>query len=173
MLSEVFGRKSNEPAHTQGKSIELKSAQTMEPTRKSSSAAVISEDVEFKGIISFASQLEINGRFEGEILAAGPLIIGETAVVKAAIKSESSVVVRGKVQGNIQAKEKVEVIGSAQLYGDVSAPKFSLAETAVFVGKSDTLGGKPPVNDFANIFARLDKSAKPAVPSPIPVSNGK
>jgi cytoskeletal protein CcmA (bactofilin family) len=143
----------------------------MEPTRKSSSVAVISEDVEFKGVLSFANQLEINGRFEGEIQAEGPLVIGESAIVKASIKSESNVVVRGKVQGNIQAKEKVEVVGNAQLYGDVSAPKFSLAETAVFVGKSDTLVGKPPVSDFANIFTRLDKAAKPAAQSS--VTNGK
>ncbi|MDR2462637.1 MAG: polymer-forming cytoskeletal protein [Verrucomicrobiales bacterium] len=131
--------------------------------RKSSYAAVLSEDVEFKGVLSFTSQLEINGRFEGEIQAAGPLLIGESAIVKATIKSESNVIIRGKVQGNIHAKDKVEVVGNAQLYGDVSAPKFSLSESAVFVGKSDTLGGKAPMSDFSSIFSRLDKTAKPAV----------
>jgi cytoskeletal protein CcmA (bactofilin family) len=141
----------------------------MEPNRRSSSVAVISEDVEFKGVLSFANQLEINGRFEGEIQAEGPLVIGETAIVKASIKSEANVVVRGKVQGNINAKEKVEVVGNAQLYGDVTTPKFSLAETAIFVGKTDTLVGKPPVSDFSNIFTRLDKSGKSAAP----VNGGK
>jgi len=38
----------------------------------------------------------------------------------------------------------------------VRCPKFSLAEGAVFVGKSDTLGDKP-TTDFSNIFSRLNK----------------
>jgi cytoskeletal protein CcmA (bactofilin family) len=171
MLSDVFGKKSNnEPANTQEKYIEPKRVEAMEPNRKSSSVAVISEDVEFKGVLSFANQLEINGRFEGEIQADGPLVIGEAAIVKASIKSEANVIVRGKLQGNIYAKDKVEVVGNAQMYGDVSAPKFSLAETAIFVGKSDTLGGKPPVSDFANIFTRLDKTSSKASAAPVSVT---
>lgn len=166
MLSDVFGRKNNESAEPQEKKNESKNAAFMESNRKSSSVAVISEDVEFKGVLSFTNQLEIHGRFEGEIQTVGPLLIGESAVVKASVKSESKVVIRGKVQGNIHAKDKVEVLGNAQLYGDVRAPKFSLAETAVFVGKSDTLGGKAPANDFANIFSRLDKVAKSASTTP-------
>ncbi|MDD5260878.1 MAG: polymer-forming cytoskeletal protein [Methylacidiphilales bacterium] len=159
MLSDVFKRV-GEATGTEERVTQLKPLEYMEQNRstKSSGNAIISEDVEFKGTLCSSSRLEIHGRFEGEIFADGPLVIGESAVVKADIESESSVTVRGKVQGNINAKEKVEVSGNAQLYGDVSAPRFGLAETATFVGKTDTLGGKPPANDFSNIFTRLDKS---------------
>ena len=165
MLADVLGKKLKGLTAAREDVVEAKFTETMETNRKSPSVAVLSEDVEFKGVLSFTNQLEINGRFEGEIKADGPLVIGETAVVKAAINSEANVVIRGKVQGNVRAKEKVEVAGHAQLFGDVTAPKFSLSETAVFVGKSDTLGGKSPAGDFANIFNRLDKAAKPAATS--------
>ena len=160
MLSDVFKR-ATEAGAPDDKLNQPKPLEFMESNRsKSNGNAVISEDIEFKGVLSSSSRLEIHGRFEGEIFAEGPLMIGETAIVKANIESQSHVVVRGKVQGNINAKEKVEVAGNAQLYGDVHSPRFSLAETATFVGKTDTLGGKPPTSDFSNIFTRLDKSSK-------------
>lgn len=133
---------------------------------KSTSAALISEDVEFKGTLCFASSLELNGRFEGEIIAEGPLVIGESAVVKANIKAQSSVIIRGKLQGNIEAKDKVEIAARAQMYGDVVAPKFSLSEGGVFVGSSRTTEKATPPSEFSSIFSRLNKPAsKSATPS--------
>lgn len=132
-------------------------------TKPNGTGALLSEDVEFKGTLSFSSRMELNGRFEGEIIADGPLVIGDGAMVKANIISESSVLIRGKVQGNIDSKDKVEVASNAQLFGDVRCSKFSLAEGAIFVGKSDTLGDKP-TTDFSNIFSRLNKiTTKPKI----------
>jgi cytoskeletal protein CcmA (bactofilin family) len=158
MLTDVF-RKTQDPASPETfPNQSSQPAKSMDIVKTSkSSGAVLSEDVEFKGTLSFSSRMEVNGRFEGEILADGPLVIGDTAIVKANISAESSVLIRGKVQGNIESKDKVEVASNAQLFGDVRCPKFSLAEGAVFVGKSDTLGGKPST-DFSNIFTRLDKA---------------
>jgi cytoskeletal protein CcmA (bactofilin family) len=158
MLTDVF-RKSQETNVTEPLSNpNNQSAKYMDIVKTSkSNGAVLSEDVEFKGTLSFSSRMEVNGRFEGEILADGPLVIGDSAIIKANITAQSSVQIRGKVQGNINSKDKVEVASNAQLFGDVRCPKFSLAEGAVFVGKSDTLDGKPGT-DFSNIFTRLDKT---------------
>jgi cytoskeletal protein CcmA (bactofilin family) len=138
---------------------------TMDISRTTKSAALLSEDVEFKGTLCFSSGLELNGRFEGEILAEGPLVIGESAVVKANIKAQSTVVIRGKLQGNIEAKDKVEIAARAQVYGDVIAPRFSLTEGAVFVGSSRTSEKSAPPAEFTNLFTRLDKPAKASAPS--------
>ncbi|MDX6765182.1 MAG: polymer-forming cytoskeletal protein [Candidatus Methylacidiphilales bacterium] len=141
--------------------------EAMEPTRSTKSTnAHISEDVEFKGTLCFSSSMEINGRFEGEIIADGPLIIGESAVVKADIQAQSTVVIRGKMQGNIDAKDKVEVAAKAQLYGDVVSPRFSLSDGATFVGNSRTTEKTAPPADFGNLFNRLEKPAR-NTPSPI------
>lgn len=155
-------RKSSETAPTGAESIKStpEAKSPMETSRPSKPAsALISEDVEFKGTLCFATSLELNGRFEGEILAEGPLVIGETAVVKANIKAQSSVIVRGKLQGNIEAKDRVEIAARAQMFGDVIAPKFSLAEGAVFVGSSRTAEKVTPPAEFTQLFTRLDKPA--------------
>lgn len=123
----------------------------------SNGQAFFSEDVEFKGTLCFSSKFELNGRFEGEIQAEGPLVVGDKALVKANI-SGVTVVIRGKVQGNVTATERVELTAGAHLYGDVRAPKFTCSDSAVFVGSSNTLEGKQPAQDFGQIFTKMAKS---------------
>jgi cytoskeletal protein CcmA (bactofilin family) len=165
MFSDLLKKSADAPAHAAPeKSTPSRTKEPMDTSRssKSTNAALISEDVEFKGTLCFASSLELNGRFEGEIIAEGPLVIGETAVVKANIKAQSTVIVRGKLQGNIEAKDKVEIATSAHVYGDVVAPKFSLSEGAVFVGASRTSEKATPPSEFSNLFTRLNKPAAKA-----------
>lgn len=128
------------------------------PVTKSMSqnaSTFFSEDAELKGSLSFSTKLEFNGRFEGEIFADGPLVIGDKALIKGDIHTSSSVIIMGKVKGNVTAKQQVELKEMGHLYGDVKAQKFLIAEGAVFVGRSDTLEGKAPTEDFNNIFSKL------------------
>jgi cytoskeletal protein CcmA (bactofilin family) len=165
MFSDLLKKSADAPAPAAPeKSTPPRTKEPMDTSRssKSTNAALISEDVEFKGTLCFASSLELNGRFEGEIIAEGPLVIGESAVVKANIKAESTVIVRGKLQGNIEAKDKVEIATRAHVYGDVVAPKFSLSEGAVFVGASRTNEKSTPPSEFSNLFTRLNKPAAKA-----------
>jgi len=116
---------------------------------------VFSEDAELKGTLSFATKLEFNGRFEGEIYAEGPLIIGEKAIIKGDIHASSTVSIFGKIKGNITTKDRLELKEMAQVYGDVKSLKLAIAEGAVFVGHSETLESSGAPAEFANIFTRL------------------
>lgn len=167
MFSDVFKKSTESVAEQKTTSSSSKGVkETMEPTRTTKpTAALLSEDVEFKGTLCFSSSMEINGRFEGEIIADGPLIIGESAVVKANVQAQSTVLIRGKMQGDINAKDKVEIAAKAQLYGDVVSPRFSLSDGAVFVGSSRTLEKSAPPADFGNLFSRLDKPSKSSSPA--------
>ncbi|GAB4245901.1 MAG: hypothetical protein OHK005_11520 [Candidatus Methylacidiphilales bacterium] len=120
--------------------------------------AIISEDVEFRGNLFSSSPLEIHGKFQGEIEAEGPLIIGQSAKVKANIKGVT-VEIHGTVEGNITAKERVELKANAYLKGDVRAPKFACADSATLNGSLDTSGGKP-ASDLNAIFTKLQVSSK-------------
>lgn len=128
------------------------------PSTMSNGQAFFSEDVEFKGTLCFSSKFELNGRFEGDIQAEGPLVVGDKALVKANITGVA-VVIRGKVQGNVTATERVELTAGAHLYGDVRTPKFTCSDSAVFVGSSNTLEGKQPAQDFGQIFTKMAKSS--------------
>lgn len=157
MFSDVF-RKSDEPkAETPVRTSE-DPAKKETKSMSSTSGAVLSEDVEFKGTIVFNSSMELNGKFQGEIIADGPLTVGEAAIVVGDIKAKSTVLLKGKMRGNIEAADRVELTSTAQLFGDVKAPKFSIKEGSLFVGTSDTSGGKKSPDNFQNMFSKLGKS---------------
>jgi cytoskeletal protein CcmA (bactofilin family) len=85
------------------------------------------------GQLSFQGPARIDGIVDGEIQCQGALTIGEGAEVRAKISGEV-VVIRGKVEGNVTAKEKVELLGPARLIGNVSAPRLIISEGVVLDG---------------------------------------
>ena len=94
----------------------------------------IGEDTTFKGNIDTKGTLRIDGRIEGDITADWA-IVGEKALVKGNINARG-IVVGGRVDGNLKAKEIVEVRNKGQVYGEIFSSKLSVSEGAIFDGKS-------------------------------------
>jgi cytoskeletal protein CcmA (bactofilin family) len=105
-------------------------------TTGSASKNVLSSDVEIKGSIKFSGELAFDGKIEGEIHTDGTLTLGDSAVVNGNINAQS-VIVRGKVTGNIHAKEKIEIKAKTELFGDIRATKLTVEEGVTFVGKTE------------------------------------
>ena len=97
---------------------------------------VLNAEVEIKGNLKFAGELTFDGKLEGEIQTDGGLHLGESAVVNGNINAQW-VVVRGKVNGNINAKEKIEIKAKAELFGDIRATKLVVEEGVTFVGRTE------------------------------------
>ncbi len=97
---------------------------------------VLGSDVEIKGTLKFTGELTFEGKLEGEIHSDGILNLGDSAVVTGNIDVQS-VVVRGKVNGNIVAKEKIDIKAKTELFGDIRAAKLVIEEGVTFVGKTD------------------------------------
>jgi len=97
---------------------------------------VLSSDVELKGNLKFSGELAFEGKLDGEIQTDGLLTLGDSAVINGNISAQS-VVVRGKVNGNINAKEKIEIKSKAELFGDIRAAKLVMEEGATFVGRTE------------------------------------
>jgi cytoskeletal protein CcmA (bactofilin family) len=85
------------------------------------------------GQLSFQGPARIDGVVDGEIQCQGALTIGEGAEVRAKISGQV-VVIRGKVEGNVTAKERVELLAPARLIGNVSAPRLIISEGVVLDG---------------------------------------
>jgi cytoskeletal protein CcmA (bactofilin family) len=85
------------------------------------------------GQLTFHGPATINGTVEGEVLCHGVLTIGEEAEVRAKI-SAAVVVIRGKVEGDVTAKEKVELEAPARLLGNIAAPRLIVTEGVAFDG---------------------------------------
>ena len=96
---------------------------------------VLLPDVEIKGKVRFKNDLIVDGKIEGEIVSDGSLTIGENAKIKAEIKT-SSVVVYGKVHGNITVTDRIELRKDAEVIGDIKAKVLTMEAGAIFVGTS-------------------------------------
>jgi len=105
-------------------------------TNMNASKNVLNSDVEIKGNIKFAGELTFEGKLDGEINTDGTLSLGDSAVINGNISAQS-VVVRGKVNGNISAKEKIEIKAKAEVFGDIRATKLAIEEGVTFVGKTE------------------------------------
>lgn len=97
---------------------------------------ILNSDVEIKGNLKFAGELTFEGKLEGEINTDGVLTLGDSAVINGNIAAQS-VVVRGKITGNITAKEKIEIKTKAEVFGDIRATKLAIEEGVIFVGKTE------------------------------------
>jgi cytoskeletal protein CcmA (bactofilin family) len=96
----------------------------------------LNSDVEIKGNLKFSGELTFDGKLDGEIHTDGNLTLGDSAVINGNIGAQS-VVVRGKVNGNVNAKEKIEIKSKAELFGDIRATKLVIEEGVTFVGKTE------------------------------------
>lgn len=93
----------------------------------------LGKGVHFKGTLSFKRLLRIDGTFEGELISEGKVLIGPTGVVKSNI-SMTEAIIEGYVEGNITAKERLEIRGEAQVHGNIIARVLSVDEGATIAG---------------------------------------
>lgn len=94
---------------------------------------IIGPDTHIKGDMTFDSTAKLLGSFEGRIVAKGDLQIADSAVCKAAVEA-GKVTIDGQVEGNVQARDRVELNAKARMKGDLVATKLVVADGASFVG---------------------------------------
>ena len=118
--------------------------------------ALLGKGAEFTGKMIFDGMVRIDGYFAGEIFGQGSLDIGQGAVVKANMDVRR-VYIGGEVTGGIKAKEKVSILATGKLCGDVHTPVLIVEEGAFFEGRSfmseesqkDASGVKKDKNDVS------------------------
>lgn len=103
--------------------------------KKHEGERVLDVDAAMQGSLVFKDpvNLKINGNFEGTLNTKGSLMISDSAVVNADITGDS-IVIAGKVSGNIHAVKELKLISPACVIGDISTPLLSVAEGAVLEG---------------------------------------
>ena len=152
----------NRPAYSESPKTSLTEHQKF--MAEHSGKDILSSDVEIKGSIKFQKELLIDGKVEGEINSEGVLTIGENADIRGEIKTKS-IVVFGKVQGNITVNERCELKSKCTLQGDLKAARLIIEEGATFIGKSEVTSGMSVTSKAGSSrpeIVRNDESAKPA-----------
>ena len=88
----------------------------------------------FRGDIKSKGTLRIDGMVDGNV-EADWVILGEKASLKGNV-SARGVIVGGKIEGNVYAKEILEIKSKGKVTGDISAPKLTVSEGGIFEGRS-------------------------------------
>lgn len=101
-------------------------------------STILGKDTYFNGVLMFKKPLQIAGQFVGEIISDGFLYISETAVVKANIKAHT-VIVGGKVTGNVIATERLEVLSTGKVNGNIKTAKLQIADGVIFDGNCEMI----------------------------------
>ncbi|MBS0186451.1 MAG: polymer-forming cytoskeletal protein [Planctomycetes bacterium] len=94
---------------------------------------VIGKDAKIKGELSFENSAKILGGFEGKITAKGEVIIGESALCRATVEA-GTVIVDGPIEGDIIARDRIQLTPKAKVKGDIIAASLSVGEGASFIG---------------------------------------
>ena len=142
----------------------------MKPSSTTPGAAarnVWNADVELRGNIRCTGDVFFDGRLEGDLTTDGALELGENAAVRGNLTA-GSVLARGKIHGNIIARERVEVRAATELVGDVRAGKLVMDEGVSFLGKAEVSPQKAPAAGAAHMPKPAD--AYKAMESGKPVS---
>jgi len=104
-------------------------------------AACITQGIRIKGDITGKEDLFVDGTLEGKLdLGGGVCTIGPNGKVKADIAARE-VIVRGDVEGKIDATEKMQVWSSGRVNGEVRTGRLAIEDGALLRGKVEA--GKP------------------------------
>lgn len=120
--------------------------QSFEPSTRSSAPvaqpatadqATIGKSLIIKGEVTGSESLYIDGKVEGSInLPGNRVTVGRNGQVTANI-SAREIVVLGKVRGNVNASDRVDIRSEGSLSGDVIAQRISIEDGAFFKGGID------------------------------------
>lgn len=98
-------------------------------------STVIGAGVALQGTIRSRGVMEICGQVEGHIEHEGRLVIGAGALCRSSIRA-TSLEVAGEVRGNVQVAERLTILATGRLYGDVRWGTLLVQAGGVLAGTS-------------------------------------
>jgi len=93
----------------------------------------LGKDTGFEGNLKFNGTIRIDGRFRGEILGDGTLIVGEGAKIESDIHV-SHILNSGEIQGNVIADKRIEIHAPGKVIGSIQTPVLVIDEGAIIEG---------------------------------------
>ncbi len=122
-------------------------------------STTLGKETTFNGVMRFKDSLKIDGVFTGEIVSTGFLYIENGAMVTANIKV-NSIVIGGTIKGNVEATEKLEMLATGKVFGNIRTAKLKIADGVVFEGKCEMIKNPQAVNIFSGPVDQLKKAAQ-------------
>lgn len=100
--------------------------------------ALLGPGTRFEGTLVFEEPIRIEGEIVGTIAGEGLLVVAGEARIVGDVKVGALVVLGGTIEGEVEAREAVELHSQAHMKGDIRTPRLFIEEGARFEGKLST-----------------------------------
>ena len=97
---------------------------------------LIGPSTSIKGTLTSSGALRIDGQFEGELTTTADIIVGEAGRVTANVGAKNAIVA-GTVTGNMDIGNKLELMSTAKIIGDIKVSSLIIGEGAIFKGNCE------------------------------------
>jgi len=111
-----------------------------EAPRHETRAALVGPKMRIQGELTGDEDIVLEGRVDGRVHVSKSFRVGPHGQVRGDVHAHV-VSIAGKVWGDVSATERVELLPSGSLEGNISAPKIVISEGAQFRGRVD-MGGR-------------------------------
>jgi cytoskeletal protein CcmA (bactofilin family) len=93
----------------------------------------IAQGTTVEGKITGGVSVGIDGLVKGELNISSKVIVGESGEIKGNIKADD-IIIAGKINGNIEARNLLEAQPTGQIFGDINAHRLMIADGVLFEG---------------------------------------
>jgi cytoskeletal protein CcmA (bactofilin family) len=107
----------------------------------------------FEGKMTFEGIFRLDGKVVGEVFNSGTLILGERAVIKGNL-GVNVLILNGRVEGEVNAKERVEIHSKGKIYGTIMAPILVIQDGGILEGNCKMVSISDDESDLEG--ARID-----------------
>ncbi len=117
---------------------------TEEPRPRGGARSLLAQGAKFTGRLESQAGVQIDGNFNGDIDMNDTLMVGKDGMVNAKVKART-VVVHGKLEGEINATAKIELMAGCKVVGDMKSPSVVIQDGVEFEGTlkiEKKIGGK-------------------------------
>jgi cytoskeletal protein CcmA (bactofilin family) len=102
--------------------------------KENSISTFLGSDASIEGTVEFQGMIRLDGNVKGKIFSnRGTVIVGEKAVIDAEMNVDVAIVM-GRVNGTIDARDRIEIYPPARVIGDIGAPVISIEAGVMFNG---------------------------------------
>jgi len=108
---------------------------------------MLGPNVIIEGTVTGSEPVFVEGTVRGRIHLSSDLVVGTKARVEATVHARN-VTIEGRLTGDVSADDRVELVASATVDGNIKAPKIVVAEGAKFRGSVD-MGSRVPRDESA------------------------
>ena len=143
--------------HTYSDSDRVMNETTTYTNGETSVNSIIGEGTTLHGNFNLNGLLRIDGNFSGTVQTSGKVLIGKHGSAQCKIVA-GTVVIGGKVKGEIIAMERITLLSTGVLIGNIVTPRLIIEEGVVFDGKCEIVEDKDKLKKIKRDYLLTDES---------------